>query len=284
MEFITSDGLSLYYEISGIGQPCIYLHGGPGYWSKSFQHFTHALLESSLKMVYLDQRGCGRSEHSPTQEYTLTRLIDDLEELRQFLGFDEWYLMGHSFGGILAVNYAYKYPENTKGVILTNATLNMVDSFKHQIRKGSEILGLSMEKFQRDHLETIMHTYYTVLSMLLEKEQYFTLQYTDLHNKNFVDNIDEELATDPNFQRFVFSSKEYFQDFTLQTPKIKAPVLIIAGEYDDAVGPVHQKFKFKNQKIHLLKTAHHPYIENQQEFKHAVLNFIDLQLEVKTTK
>lgn len=284
MEFITSDGLKLYYEISGIGQPCVYLHGGPGYWSKSFQHFANELLAPNLKMVYFDQRGCGRSEHSPTQEYSLTRLIDDLEELRQFLGLNEWYLMGHSFGGLLAASYAYKYPQNTQGVILTNATLTMVDSFKHQIRKGSEILGLSMEEFQRDNLEAILNTYYSVLSMLLEKEQYFTLQYTDLHNKNIVDKIDEELATDPNFQRFVFTSKEYFQDFTLLTPKIKAPVLIIAGEYDDAVGPVHQKFKFKNQKIHLLKTAHHPYIENRQEFKHAVLNFIDLQLEVKSTK
>jgi proline iminopeptidase len=275
MEFITSDGLELYYEISGIGQPCVYLHGGPGYWSKSFQHVTHDLLESNLKMVYFDQRGCGRSQHSPTQEYSLTRLVDDLEELRQFLGLNKWYLMGHSFGGILAVNYAYKYPERTKGIILTNATLNMVDSFEHQIRKGSELLGLSESELQRDHLDAFMNNFYSILSMLIEKELYFKLQFVDLSNKNIVDKIDEKCATDPKFQRFVFSSTEYFQDFTVLTQKIKVPALIIAGEFDDAVGPVHQKFKFSNQKIHLIKTAHHPYIENQQEFKNAVLDFIE---------
>lgn len=89
MKFITSDGLELYYDKSGKGVPCVYLHGGPGYWSKSFQYFSQELLEEKLEMVYLDQRGSGRSEHSPTQDYSLSRLIDDIEELRIFLGLSE---------------------------------------------------------------------------------------------------------------------------------------------------------------------------------------------------
>lgn len=52
-------------------------------------------------MVYLDHRGCGRSELSPSQNYSLDRLLNDIEELRIFLGINEWYVMGHSFGGIL---------------------------------------------------------------------------------------------------------------------------------------------------------------------------------------
>ena len=104
MKYRTSDGVELYFEIAGEGKPCLYLHGGPGYWSKSFQHFSGKLLEEHLQMVYLDQRGCGRSEHSPTQDYSLNRLIDDIEELRIFLGIEEWFVLGHSFGGILAVN------------------------------------------------------------------------------------------------------------------------------------------------------------------------------------
>jgi proline iminopeptidase len=50
MKFITSDGLELYYDKSGKGVPCIYLHGGPGYWSKSFQYFSQELLEDNLEM------------------------------------------------------------------------------------------------------------------------------------------------------------------------------------------------------------------------------------------
>lgn len=68
MKLKTSDGLALYYDISGKGDPCLFLHGGPGYWSKSFQHYARDLLEENLQMIYLDQRGCGRSEQSPIQD------------------------------------------------------------------------------------------------------------------------------------------------------------------------------------------------------------------------
>ncbi|MGY0694422.1 alpha/beta fold hydrolase [Virgibacillus sp. FSP13] len=125
MNVITSDGVRLYVEKSGQGDPCIYLHGGPGYWSKSFQYFSENLLEDALEMIYLDQRGCGRSELARGKNYSLARLIDDIEEVRKDLGIEAWYVMGHSFGGILAVNYAHTYPSRTKGLILSNVTLNM---------------------------------------------------------------------------------------------------------------------------------------------------------------
>ncbi|HWL24348.1 MAG TPA: alpha/beta hydrolase [Ureibacillus sp.] len=274
MEFITSDGLKLHYDKSGKGVTCVYLHGGPGYWSKSFQYFSQELLEEDLEMVYLDQRGCGRSEHSPTQNYSLKRLVDDIEELRIFLGISEWYVIGHSFGGILAVNYAKRFPERTKGIILSNVTLNMFDSFEQQINKGFDILGMEKKQIQRSNLESFMDTFYSILSKLMEKEEYYKLQYVDLENKKIVDKIDEGLYSDPNFQHFVFSSEEYFQDFTLLTEHLTKPVLVITGKFDYAVGPGHHHtFKFKYPKLSILESSHHPYIENQLEFKEAILNF-----------
>lgn len=277
MEFITSDGLELYYEKSGKGVPCVYLHGGPGYWSKSFQYFSQELLEEKLEMVYLDQRGCGRSEHSSTQDYSLSRFLDDIEELRIFLGINEWYVMGHSFGGILAVNYAQRFPESTKGIILSNVSLNMFDSFEHQIQKGFDILGMEKKQILRSNLELFMDTFYSILSKLMEKEEYFKFQYMDLENKKYVDKIDEGLKSDPNFQLYVFSSEEYFQDFSSLIEQLSRPVLVIAGKYDDAVGPTHHHtFKFKDPKVRLLESSHHPYIENQLEFKDAILYFIKI--------
>lgn len=276
MKFITSDGLELFYEKSGKGIPCIYLHGGPGYWSKSFQYFSKELLEEKLEMIYLDQRGCGRSEHSPTLAYNLNRLIEDLEELRISLGIHEWYLLGHSFGGILAVNYAIRFPERTKGIILSNTTLNLFDSLGHQIKKGFEILVVEPREIPFNNLEKFMNLFYTILTRLIEKEEYFKFQFVHLDKKYIVDEIDNGSKTDPNFQKFVFSSEEYFQDFSSLTNKIKKPVLIIAGEHDDAVGPSHHHmFKFKNQKVRLLKSSHHPYIEDQLGFKDAILNFVE---------
>lgn len=228
-------------------------------------------------MVYLDQRGCGRSEHSSGQDYSLSRLISDIEELRKFLGVSEWYILGHSFGGILAVNYAAQYPERTKGVILTNATLNMYESFHHQLQKGYEVLGVGRRQIIWDNLESFMELFYSTLSKLIDKGEYFKFQYVDLANKKITDEIDMELNSDPNFQRDIFTSEEFFQDFTSLTEKINRPVLVIGGTHDHAVGPSHHKtFNFKNVIIKTIKSSHHPYIENQKEFKEAVLNFTRL--------
>ena len=248
--------------------PCVYLHGGPGYWSKSFQHFSGELLEENLQMVYLDQRGCGRSEHSPIQDYSLSRLINDIEELRVFLGIEEWFVLGHSFGGILAVNYAFHYPEQIQGIILSNVTLNMFNSFRHQIQRGSEVLGIEVKDLSVKNINSFM------------EDEYFRFQYIHIENKNKVDAIDQdELNSDPNFQQYVFSSDEYFQDFISITESIHKPMLVITGEYDHAVGPNHyQLFCFPKSEVTVLKSGHHPYIETQLEYKNAVLQFVKGQI------
>lgn len=275
MDFVTSDGIKLYYERKGNGIPCLYLHGGPGYWSKSFQHYAGKYLEKNFDMIYLDQRGCGRSEYSLSKEYSLEKIINDIEELRIFLGIKEWYIIGHSFGGILAVNYAYYFPNRTIGLILSNVTLCMYYSFMHQINKGSEILGIEKPVIKKDDFKSFVDTFYFILKELLIKGDYFKLQFLEKENKKQLDLIDQSLQSDPNFQQYVFSSKEYFQDFTLLTKNIKKPVLVITGEFDDAIGPEHYlSFKFENIVIHKIKSSHHPYIENQIEFKNIIEDFI----------
>lgn len=277
MNIRTSDGVELYIEKSGDGIPCIYLHGGPGYWSKSFAHFSREILEEDMEMVYLDQRGCGRSGHDPNENYSLDRLIEDIEEVRKQLHIKEWYVMGHSFGGILAVNYAYQYPDRTKGIILANATLNLINSFRHQMDTGTKILKIDDVEIPTNDLPAFIQLFYSILGKLQNKEQYEKYQFSNLENKKKLDQLDEdeELNTDPSFQKSIFSSNEFFQDFTLLSEEIMLPVLVLTGTQDDAVGPDHyQTFKFNNSNTIVLESAHHPYIENQIEFRNAVLEFI----------
>lgn len=283
MFFKTSDGIRIYFEVSGTGIPCLYLHGGPSYWSKSFQHIMNEPLGEKLQMVYLDQRGCGRSEHSEEEAYSLDRLISDIEELRNHLEIDEWLVMGHSFGGILAINYAEQFPERTKGIILANATLNMTESFMQQMRTGSEMLGLEWTGIAADSLPEFMNIYFGILTKLIEEGLYFKLQFVDTDKKKELDMIDNEgLDSDPNFQKFVFSSAEYFQDFTLLSGKIDNPVLVIAGKDDYAVGPSHhQSFKFNKMDIQVLNSGHHPYVENPAIFKKVIMDFVENKMKLE---
>ncbi|WP_430786632.1 alpha/beta fold hydrolase [Virgibacillus flavescens] len=278
MSIITSDGIELFVEKSGKGIPCIYLHGGPGYWSKSFSIYSKDLLENDLEMIYLDQRGCGRSSHDPEGNYSLDRLVEDIEEVRVKFGIKEWYIMGHSFGGLLAVNYASKYSDRTKGIILVNATLNMMESFTHQINKGFEILDKGKAEIPTNNLSAFIEIFYSTLGELQGIKEYERFQFVDLSNKKSLDELDndKEFNTDSSFQKKILSTKEFFQDFTVLSETINSPVLTMTGEKDGAVGPEHyQSFKFRNNTVSKLNGAHHPYLENPNEFKQSILSFIN---------
>ncbi len=72
-------------------------------------------------MVYYDQRGSGRSERPWSGGYSLERLVEDVEALRRELGAPSVALIGHSFGGTLALEYAAKYPERGSRMVLVGA-------------------------------------------------------------------------------------------------------------------------------------------------------------------
>jgi pimeloyl-ACP methyl ester carboxylesterase len=78
----TSDGVELYVSIKGSGEPCLYLHGGPGSGSYWVEKFFGEQLEKQFTMIYLDQRGVGRSSSPQDQNYSLERMALDFEEVR----------------------------------------------------------------------------------------------------------------------------------------------------------------------------------------------------------
>jgi proline iminopeptidase len=97
----TSDGVSLWVDVRGEGPFCLYVHGGPGSGSLWMERFFGDFLEKHFTMVYLDQRGTGRSTSPADGDYSMQRMVSDFEELREALGVEQWLTLGHSFGGIL---------------------------------------------------------------------------------------------------------------------------------------------------------------------------------------
>jgi proline iminopeptidase len=126
----TSDGVMLRFPSSGNGPACLFLHGGPGSGSEVIERLAGQELEQHFRMVYLDQRGSGRSGSDPKGNYSLERVIQDLEEVRERLGIKQWVVMSHSFGGIIAAAYARAHPDRISGLILVNSILNLPASME----------------------------------------------------------------------------------------------------------------------------------------------------------
>ncbi|MBC7862716.1 MAG: alpha/beta hydrolase [Bacteroidia bacterium] len=119
----------------------IFLHGGPGYNSVSFEYSTAKVLaEKGYYVIVFDQRGCGRTKTDSTSKYTFQEAFDDINGLYKKYNLKTATLIGHSFGGTLGILFANKYPEKVKNLVLTGSPLSYQKTFKSILAKCRMIL------------------------------------------------------------------------------------------------------------------------------------------------
>jgi proline iminopeptidase len=115
------DGAQLRYGTEGSGAPVIILHDGPGIGQAYFVSAFGApgFPPPGLRWIAYDQRGSGRSTGAEDpSKLTMARFVEDLEAVRKATGEERVALMGHGFGGLLALEYAVAYPERVAAMIL----------------------------------------------------------------------------------------------------------------------------------------------------------------------
>jgi len=102
--------VSLNVEVFGRGYPLVLMHGGPSADLYSMLPFRR--LTDWFKLVFYDHRCNGRSTGAPVSSMTWENLTADADALRERLGFERWAVLGHSFGGHVALEYALRYPDS----------------------------------------------------------------------------------------------------------------------------------------------------------------------------
>lgn len=107
------------------------LHGGPGLSHEYLEGFESFLPNAGIEFYYYDQLGCNNSDR-PTDPslWTLEGYLEEVEEVRQGLGLQEFVLYGHSWGGILAIEYALKYSDHLRGLVISNMSAGMTSYTK----------------------------------------------------------------------------------------------------------------------------------------------------------
>jgi proline iminopeptidase len=121
------------------------LHGGPGSTHEYFECFDSFLPAEGIEYYYYDQLGSAYSDNpNDSSLWNLPRFVEEVETVRKALGMDStnFFLLGHSWGGILATEYALKYQQNMKGIIISN----MVPSIPDYIKYANEVLGPKLPK------------------------------------------------------------------------------------------------------------------------------------------
>lgn len=280
----TSDNIKLYVKVSpapSAGRPAIlFVHGGPGQGSLSFEEMGGRSLESFATMIYLDQRGSGKSQTA--ENYHLERIVKDIEEVRKSLGFNKIYLLAHSFGGIIAVNYAQKYPERVSGLILAAATLYMNNpaSIYAQVKYADQLLKKPISVRETDSREKLLAAQAEARSELSKQHLGYKFLTDNLGTIEKMSELDESYPRTIDFGTNVVKEpetySEYYADYTKITSSINIPVLILTGENDHAVGAEHYRsFHFPKQIIELITGGHLFYYENNQVFVEKISEFIN---------
>jgi proline iminopeptidase len=126
--YLEVNGTTLFYKTMGSGEPIVVLHGGPGFDHRQFLPYIWQLADD-YKIILFDQRGTGLSSGPVNAEsISIDNFIADIEAVRTAFNIDKMNLLGHSWGGILAMHYGIQHPEQLRSLILCS-TAASVDSF-----------------------------------------------------------------------------------------------------------------------------------------------------------
>lgn len=273
---LSLDDARIFYEVVGEGDPIVVVHGGPGLDHDYLRPGLDALA-SRHALVYYDQRGTGRSQAELTPEViNFDTFVDDVEALRQALGYARISVLGHSFGALIAMEYARRYPESTRALVLLNPT-----------EPGSRFADQTAER-QRARVDQVDAERMTELR---ESEgfaardpgtisQVYRLAFRPvMRDPDGVERLDLDLAsaTARNGQDVaaLVGTSLGTIDWWDRLKTIEAPTLVIHGRYDappvDMARELAEAFPVGT--LAVLETGHFPYVEDRQGLVSAVSGF-----------
>jgi len=278
--FESSDGMTLYYQISGTGKPLFLISMGPGY-APNYLFEVADSLSNDFQVVVLHQRGTGLSKMDSIsmQNMNMDLYLMDIEELRKHLNFEKISLMGNSFGGIITMSYAVKYPDRIKSFILVGSggiDLEFLTYFRSNIQSRLSIK--EVEEIQKWSVlikanERVREANYEMLKITVPA--YF---YDKRHTERLLSDINEEfynhLVSDLLWMDLITKSydlKPKFKDF-------KPQVLIIIGRQDivgETTAYKTNKSIPSSQLMFIEECGHFPWIEQPEIFYSAVREFLN---------
>lgn len=226
------------------------LNGGPGATHEYFECFENFMPAEGIEIIYYDQLGCGNSQDpKDTSLFDLARYVDEVEQVRKALNLNQenFYLLGHSWGGILAMEYALKYQQNLKGVIISNMMSDAIEYGKY----ADEVLAKKMDpkildtirglEAKKDfgnpkYMDLLYNHFYTkhILRMPLS-------DWPEPVNRSFAKMNQGLYVTMQGPSEFGISGKLTTWSVKNQLKQITVPTLVIGAEHD-TMDPAHMKW------------------------------------------
>lgn len=232
-------GTRLYVDQRGAedAPPLLFIHGGPGAGSYDFLAFQGDRLSQSFRLIAVDQRGVQQSDPltGPVSEHDL---IADFEALREELGIEQWSILGHSYGGRLALRYAAAHPDAVTKVVFENPGWDMVLASDTLLRAALPLLpGVEAPPAHTGPATKVMwDERIAVIAQLGDRrmEIYTGPDSRDLELPADSAISDEYHSRSGHFHDQITRSTSFGEPVLQYFGQLTQPALLIKGEYDPA--------------------------------------------------
>lgn len=268
--------VSLFVHVTGQGYPLVLMHGGPGLDHWSLMSFRRC--SDQFTLVFYDHRCNGRSEGAPLTSMTWKNLAADADALREKLGFEKWAVLGHSFGGHVALEYALRYPANLSHLVLLDTA---GDSWWGH-RNAPDLLARC--GWNAERVEVVRRFFngefepneFVPMVMRIVKAYYYDPSLWKMAG----DLLHGEWHTRTRPETFIYGCRHLIKGWSVmdRLGEIKVPTLVMAGRADFAFPPEHQlelAARIPNSRLRIIERAgHNPQTEQPADVMAAVREFI----------
>jgi proline iminopeptidase len=261
----------------GEGLPLLVHHGGPGLDHTVIARHLDPLADH-LRLICYDHRGSGRSARprGSSDPYHIDHFVTDIEGVAKGLGLGQFALLGHSFGGIVALHFALAHPDALSHLILVCAPAShqFVDEVEASLPQYVDAQALAELNSLQDS-DPSDHVIRRSLELLAPV--YF-------HDPRRISELGlESVRFGPETQA-VWDSLEGF-DLRPRLGEIRVPSLVIAGAHDHSVSTGEAREVAdalpKGQLVVMENSGHYPFVEEPEAFLSAVLEFLGIKVKKK---
>ncbi|PKA83092.1 proline iminopeptidase [Ulvibacter sp. MAR_2010_11] len=219
------------------------LHGGPGGTHEFFESFDGFMPKEGIEYIYYDQLDSYYSDQpNDSTLWTTKHFVEEVEQVRKALGLDNnnFYLLGQSWGGILAMEYALKYQDNLKGLIVSN----MMASIPEYEKYASEVLGPQMpaEIYAEIKAMEVKNDFGNPRYAELVTQHYYTEHFLRMPTDNWPESVNRAMKhLNPN----IYIAMQGYSEFGItgdaslkgwdvsgKLNTLKVPTLMIGATYD----------------------------------------------------
>ncbi len=280
-QVVEVDGHKVVAYSFGSGPETVFcLNGGPGLPCDYLREAHSCLIDKGYRVVAFDQLGTGASDR-PTDKglWTIGRYVEETETVRKALGLGKVHMLGHSWGGWLAIDYALTYPENLKTLILEDTVADMPHLIS-ELERLRAALGPETVAMMQKHeaQDTYNHPEYLAAVTILNYRHVCRLPEWPAPVRRSLDNWNMapyETMQGPNEFLYIGNLRDWNRIPDL--PRLAMPVLITAGEHDELTPAcaLRMKLALKDAELKVFANASHmPFYENPQDYYPALLDFL----------